>query len=179
VECGHLCSVQLVTRCRCFVGTQVKQQGTLLYTDWRTPPVSRACRRLARKTKLADAGLFLPTQPAARGRLSDFTQSRANDCAPILNLQCGGTRYGVVSRVWLESSSPLGLRPSNPIFAVYSLRENVLTQKQQHRDTSQEVRVCRICGRTFLAGQNTRRSTCSPDCETEQIERNQRSRQRG
>jgi len=53
-----------------------------------------------------------------------------------------------------------------------------MTQQQQHRDANQEIRVCKICGHTFLAGQNTRRSTCSPDCEAEQIERNERSRQR-
>ena len=55
-------------------------------------------------------------------------------------------------------------------------QEKVLTQEQQHRDTHQETRVCKICGHTFLAGQNTRRGTCSPDCEAQQLLHNERSK---
>jgi hypothetical protein len=74
----------------------------------------------------------------------------------------------------------ISVRRSGPDNAPYPkpYGRKVLTQKQQHRDANQEVRVCKICGDTFLAGQNTRTCTCSPACEAQQLQRNERSKQR-
>lgn len=88
-----------------------------------------------------------------------------------------------LSSVWSYALTALvtSVRRSGPGNAPYPKpygRKVLTQQQQQHHDANHEIRACKICGLNFLAVQHTRTCTCSPVCEAEQRQRNERSKQR-